>query len=102
MGVQPINAVIQEQARSLAADNRNAQPDITRIFWLPDEEEVRLIEVTEQIPVSSEGEVIPFYFPPAPRYNLPVSSAIAMIRADEIGKLRLPTGWGDWSDAVEL
>ncbi len=56
MAVQPINSAVQEQARLLAADNRNAQPDIGRIFWFPDEEEVRLIEVTEQIPVSSEGE----------------------------------------------
>ncbi len=34
--------------------------------WFPDEEEVRLVEVTEQIPVSSKSEVMPFYFPPAP------------------------------------
>jgi hypothetical protein len=102
MAVQPVNAEVQEQARLLVADNRHAQPDIGRIFWFPDEEEVRLVEVTEQIPVSSEGEVIPFYFPPAPRYNISAPSAIAMIRPDEIGKLRLPAGWGDWSDAVEL
>jgi hypothetical protein len=66
MPVQPINALVQAQARLLAADNRKAEPDISRIFWFPDGEEVRLIEVTEQIPISSEGEVIPFYFRAAP------------------------------------
>ena len=34
--------------------------------------------------------------------NLPAPSAIAMIRPDEFGKLKLPAGWGNWSDAVEL
>ena len=102
MAVQPLNGEIQKQAQLLAEDNRRAEPDVTRIFWFPAEEEVRLLELTEQVPRSSEGEVLPFYFRPAPRHNLPAPSAIAMIRADEFGKLRLPTGWGNWSDAVEL
>ena len=102
MPVQPINPAIQHQAQSLAADNRRAEPDISRIFWFPDEQEVRLLELTEQVPRSDEGEVLPFYFRPAPRHQLPAPSAIAMIRQDEFGKLRLPPGWGDWGDAIEL
>jgi hypothetical protein len=102
MAVQPVNPVVEEQARLLAAENRRSEPDISRIFWFPDEQEVRLVEIMEQVPACTEGEVQPFYFRPAPQHNLPAPSGIAMIRADEFGKLRLPQGWGDWGDAVEL
>ncbi|HET6251518.1 MAG TPA: hypothetical protein VFE47_27785 [Tepidisphaeraceae bacterium] len=102
MPVQPLNPLIHNQALSLAEDNRRAQPDITRIFWFPDDQEVRLVELTEQIPVTTEGEALPFYFRAAPQYDLPAPSAIALIRPQEFGHLRLPSGWGDWSDAIEL
>lgn len=93
---------IERQARLLALDNRKTEPDITRVFWFPDESEVRLIELTEQIPAGAEGEVLPFYFHASRRHHLPAPSAIAMIRAGEFGKLKLPAGWGGWDDAVEL
>lgn len=102
MPIQHMNPVIEQQARLLAEDNRRAEPDITRIFWFPDDSEVRLIELTQQIPASAEGRVLPFYFRPAPKYGLPAPSATAMIRPDEFGKLKLPDTWGEWSDAVEL
>ena len=102
MPVQPLNPVIHQQALSLAKDNRQGQPDITQIFWFPDEQEVRLVELTEQIPITTEGEVLPFYFRASPQYDLPAPSAIAMIRPQELGKLRLPEGWGEWSDGIEI
>jgi hypothetical protein len=102
MTVKPVNPVADRQARYLAVDNRQTNPDITRIFWFPDDEEVRMLEVTEQIPVSEDGEVHPFYFPPAPEYDLPLPSAMVLIQPDEFGKLKLPADWGSWSDAVEL
>ena len=102
MAVQSLNSEIERQARLLASDNRTAEPDITRVFWFPDEKEVRLVELTEQVPAGAEGEVLPFYFRPSPRHQLPAPSAIAMIRAGEFEKLKLPPGWGDWNDAVEL
>ncbi len=102
MAVQHINPAIEQQARTLAADNRNAEPDITKVFWFPHNQEVRLLELTEQVPQSLDGEVHPFYFRPSPQDNLPAPSAIAMIRASEFGALRLPESWGDWNDAVEL
>jgi hypothetical protein len=102
MPVQSLNPEIERQARLLALDNRIAEPDITRVFWFPDEKEVRLVELTEQVPAGTEGEVLPFYFRPSPQHQLPSPSAIAMIREAEFGKLKLPSGWGDWSDAVEL
>ncbi len=102
MTVQPINPAVETQAKRLAADNRQAEPDITRILWFPHEQEVRLIEVTEQIPVTDDGQVHPYYFGASPNYDLPLPSAIAMIREDEVEKLKLPDEWGNWADAVEL
>jgi len=102
MPVQHINPAIEKQARLLAEENRKAEPDITKVFWFPHDSEVRLIELTEQVPAAAEGEVLPFYFRAAPQYELPLPSGVAMIRPGEFGKLKLPTGWGEWSDAVEL
>ncbi len=102
MVVQHVNPEIKEQAQLLAADNRQAEPDITRVFWFPDDQEVRLVELTDQVPQTQDGEVHPFYFRASPQDKLPVPSAIAMIRVDEFRKLRLPVDWGNWDDAVEL
>jgi hypothetical protein len=102
MAVQHINPVIEQQARLLANDNRRAEPQITRIFWFPDDKEVRLVELIDQVPSSADREVRPFYFRPSPQDNLPAPSAIAMIRPDEYGTSKLPEGWGDWDDATEL
>jgi hypothetical protein len=102
MTVRNVNPTIEQQAKLLAADNRKAEPDITRVFWFPDDTEVRLVELTDQVPASSDSELHPFYFRPSPTDNLPAPSSIAMIRSDEFGKLNLPAPWGDWTDAVEL
>jgi hypothetical protein len=102
MAVQNINPAIEKQARLLAEDNRRAEPDIAKIFWFPDDGEVRLVELTEQVPSSEDTELHPFYFRAAPKDNLPAPSAIAMIRAEEFSHLKLPASWGRWEDAVEL
>jgi hypothetical protein len=94
---------VEKQARLLAAENRVNDPDITDVYWFPDEREVRLVEVNETVPKSSEEEgVQPFYFKPAPASQLPAPSGIALIRGDEVGKLRLPAKWGDWHSAVKI
>ncbi len=102
MPVQPANPVVERQAKLLAVDNRKAEPDIARVFWFPDDREVRLLELTEEVPETTDGEVHPFYFPASPQDDLPLPSAMAMIRAEEFGKLKLPPEWGTWDDAVEL
>lgn len=102
MAVQHMNPAIEQQARLLANDNRRAEPQIARIFWFPDDKEVRLVELIDQVPSSADRQVQPFYFRPSPQDNLPAPSAIAMIRPDEYGALKLPEGWGDWDDATEL
>ena len=93
---------IEQQARSLASSHREADPDLEYVLWFPDDEQVRLIDVTEGIPASDDAIVAPFYFRPDPERNLPAVMAIAMVRPGEVGKLRLPTEWGDWNSAVRL
>jgi hypothetical protein len=102
MPVQHVNPAIERQARVLADDNRRAEPDIVRVFWFPNETEVRLVELSDQMPVTADGELHPFYFRPAPIDDLPAPSAVAIIRSSEFGQLRLPADWGSWADALEL
>lgn len=72
MPVSTLNATIRNQALLLAEEARRTDPNIIKFFWFPDENEVRLVEVaTDMQPSSPDGEVQPFYFPPAPKHNRP-------------------------------
>ncbi len=94
--------VVEKQAKLLAADNYKAEPDIERVYWFPDDSEVRLVELMPSIPIAVDGEIHPFYFRPSPEDNLPFASGIAIIRPAEFGALKLPKNWGDWNSAVLL
>lgn len=94
--------IVKKQAEELAADNRRADPEIEGIFWFPDAQEVRLIEMSPSIPASDDGHVHPFYFRADPKENLPFPSGVALIRPDEFGRLELPERWGNWDSAVVL
>jgi len=102
MTVKPVNSAVEQQARELLRYHRQADPDITRVLWFPDDQEVRLVELTEVVPVYMDEELQPFYFRPSPKDGLPLPTAIVMIRPDEVAKFAPPAGWGSWSDAVEL
>jgi hypothetical protein len=93
---------IREQAELLAKENREAEPTIERVYWFPDEEEVRLVELTPVVPQSQEGRLRPFYFRASPQDGLPAPSGIALIRPEEFGRLEVPRGWPAWDAAVEL
>lgn len=93
---------IEAQARFLAADNRKNDPDVKRVFWFPNEREVRLVELTDVIPTNLDGELHAFWFRASPKDNLPAPSRIALIQPREFGKLRLPSDWGDWQVAKEI
>lgn len=95
-------ALVERQAKVLASENRRADPNIGRMYWFPDEEEVRLVGVTPSVPLSGDGDVHPFYFRADPGHDLPAPTGIALIRPDEVGKLRLPRKWGDWPGAIVL
>jgi hypothetical protein len=93
---------IREQAKILAIQSIKSEPDIEKIYWFPDDSEVRLIEIDEKTVNSLSGRVQVFYFDPAPEENITVPSGIGIIRPDEFGKLDLPEDWGDWQDGEEL
>lgn len=95
-------AQIEKQARYLARENREAEPEIRNVYWFPDDREVRLVELHPDVPASDDGKVNPFYFRDSPGDNLPAPSGIALIRPEEFGRLELPSSWGDWKDAREL
>jgi len=94
-------AEVEQQAKLLARENRRAEPGITKVYWFPNESEVRLIELLPTIPASG-SRAEPYYFRSDPGQNLPAPSGIAMIRPDEFRRVQLPPNWGTWDDAVEL
>ena len=94
---------VEQGARALAADNRQSDPALQGILWFPADDQIRLVLLTAEVPAAGDDpDVHPFYFRPSPEHGLTFNSAIAMIRPDERGKLRLPPSWGAWQDAVEL
>lgn len=96
------NLDIRKQALLLAEEARRTDPDISKFYWFPANDEVRLIEVTTKIPPSRDNQVQPFYFPPAPKQNMAAPSGVALILDGEDRKLSPPKGWGGWETAVEL
>jgi len=97
-------ATIEELATKLAHENIEAEPTITEVYWLPAEGEIRLIEVDEQtVPMPENSDCVePFYFKPVPQDGIPVPCGIAIIRPEELRKLKLPEGWGSWDDAKKI
>lgn len=97
-----LNKEIERQARLLACENRAAEPGIRKVLWFPDDSEIRLVSLLDEFPTSEDGELHPFYFRPSPEDGLTSPSGVTLIRSDEYRKLKLPPGWGDWDDAIEL
>jgi hypothetical protein len=93
---------IEQQARLLARENRQAEPAIIKILWFPDESEVRLVELDETVPASNDGKVHPYFFRSSPQDGLPAPSGVALIRPDEFKRVELPPHWGTWESAVEI
>jgi hypothetical protein len=84
---------IRQQAEYLAKDNRETEPTIEAVYWFPDEQEVRLVELTPVVPLNEDDQLRPFYFPASVEDDLPSPSGVAMIRPEEWRRLRLPKGW---------
>ena len=90
---------IRKYALDLAKSNKLAEPNILRIYWFPNEKEIRLVEIEEHISHSTSENVEPFYFDASPRDLLLAPSAIALIHTDEENQLKLPEDWGAWENA---
>ena len=88
----------EEAVRFLATAHREADPSTTEIFLAPGEDEIRLIEISREIPPS--GEVFPVSFNPDPEKGMHYASSVILINPEEweevkAGELTLPTGWGN-------
>lgn len=93
---------VKRQAVYLARENRASDPSIRRVFWFPDENEVRLVEVYEDLPEQVGERISPFYFRPSPADDLPYPSGVALIGPGEVRRAELPVEWGQWDAAEEL
>ncbi len=100
----PDLATIRKLATELARENVETEPSIKEVYWIPAEDEIRLIELDEQTVPMPEGSdrVEPFYFRSDPQGGIPVPCAIAIIRPEERETLKLPEGWGKWNDAEKI
>jgi len=90
---------VEDEAKSLAFSNAEADSDITEIWWFPDKDEIRLIEVDPKLPVSKE--ILPYRFSPDISEGIHFKSAIALIRPDE-KRLAPPENWVGWDEAKEI
>jgi hypothetical protein len=90
----------EEAVKELVSRHFDADPDVTRIYWMvPDEEAspsepIRLLEVDEAS--VTIGEVQPFTF--GPTEDIPYPTSIAMISPEEHTMIKtkpesLPKGW---------
>lgn len=90
-------------AKVLADAARENEPAIERVLLFPSAEDVRLLYIDPTARPTPEDETIaPYYFGPNVRSGIRHSSAVALILPQEVDKLRLPTGWGRWEDAVAI
>ncbi len=99
---------IEEEAKWLAQENKETNPDIQQVFWFPDKErkEIRLVEITELATYTiDEKEVYPFFFGPFSDDQVCIKHlmAIALIHPSSFKKkIELPENWGKWDNAKEL
>ena len=93
---------IREQALKLAKQDKLAEPNIQSVYWFPDENEIRIIELEKEFIASGSGSVEPYYFSPSLDEGITLPSGIAVIRSDEFRQLHLPKNWGTWDKAEEL
>ena len=92
---------MKKWVRVMAKADKEKEPTISRIFWFPHDEEVRLVYVDECTLPSDEVEA--FHFGPNPAGGVPVPWALALIRPEEVPlQLKLPDDWGTWDDAEEI
>ena len=87
---------IRSVAEMLAQAHRDADPDTTDIFWSPDEEEVRLVEVSKGVGQTGDWPITPVCFMPGKA--VPYPSAVVLLSVSEwaavrAGTKKLPKGW---------
>lgn len=87
---------VEEVARKLASAHVAEDDSIVTIWWCPAEDEVRLVEVTEDLSGGGLDEILPFAF--VPTEDVPYRSAVILLSPDQAeqlaqGELELPAGF---------
>jgi len=102
-----VRAIVRQQAEKQASYARE-NPDAGDIYWFPikgdaeKENEIRIVVVAKIKVPSQHGVLSPFYFREDSVEGVKLWTAISEINKREFGKLKLPEGWGKWSDAVKM
>ncbi|MGI4789561.1 MAG: hypothetical protein ACRYFS_12000 [Janthinobacterium lividum] len=97
------NDDMRATAKMLADAARESDPATIKVLLFPSTEEIRLLYVDETArPTLEEETIAPYYFGADKRSGTHYTSAVALIRPEEEGKLHLPAGWGTWEDAVSI
>ncbi|HYF51072.1 MAG TPA: hypothetical protein VEJ63_16785 [Planctomycetota bacterium] len=91
---------VEEQAKKLAAQNKATESKISEIYWFPDEKEVRLVEVLDELPLQDSDELEVIYFNPEP--DMPHQMAIGLVHPRQFKRLTLPHAWGTWETGRKL
>lgn len=95
---------IRKQALSLALEHRQSDPELVAVYVSPEDDEVRIIEVSKA--VATTHEIIPFWFAARPDRGLPFPTRIIvvseaefdLIQKDELG---LPDGWCEMLEKLD-
>ncbi len=87
---------IEVAAKRLAEENARFETTISRIYWFPDPEQIRLVEVDSEAIMTDDDAIMPFYFNPVK--DVPFPSGVALIHPEQVGKKSLPSEWQtEWS-----
>ena len=97
------NDAITDVARKLAEAHRKADPETLAIYLSRDPEEIRLVEVSNEI--LTTWAVLPIGFDADPDEDIPYPSKIVLLSPEEWdevnrGKLPLPESWD--TDLIRL
>lgn len=96
-----MNAEIRKAAEELALSHGESESTVKEVLLFENDQEIRLVEVDDNT-LPNEDEVVAFYFGRNKTQGVPFPIAIALIQPEEKGLLKLPDGWGNWSDAVTI
>lgn len=93
---------VEVTAKLLANEHIREDEGIERILWVPAENEVRLIEVTNS--VTDRGEILPFRFTPDPP-DVPYPSVIILLGPGDWKRLKereldLPESFGSNAEQI--
>jgi hypothetical protein len=96
---------LQKNLAIIIARDLKIHTPVDNVYWFPNHinNEIYLLEVTENTCISLGRRVEPYYYSETLNgYGREVSVGLAIIRPEEFGKVSLPDRWGSWLDAVSL